>query len=434
MLGIARAAEPAAGSDAMAGVLIASPEPGWPQWRGPRRDGVSDEKGLLPQWPAEGPPLLWKATGLGRGYSAPVVTGGRIHLAGDVGDDLILFTLDLQGRPVWQATNGAAWKGSWPGARASAAVRDGRLFHMNAHGQVGAFEAATGKPLWSANVLERFQGTNIIWALSECLLVDGTNVIVTAGGAKAVMAALDAATGRTVWSSEPLLLGPSTDPAHERVAEPAGVADSPAYASPILFRLGGRRHIAGLANQHAFGVDADTGRLLWTRPMSTRYRVIATTPVLWRDAVFVTAPDSEGGQLFRVRDTGAAVTLERLWTAPIDTCQHGVVVVGDRLFGPFYRDNRRWVCIDLPTGGIRYETHELAMGASIWADGRLYCLAQDGEAVLMEPGADGFRFAGRFRLVPKKVSDAWPHPVLLDARLYLRYHETLYCYDVRASR
>ena len=305
---------------------------------------------------------------------------------------------------------------------------------MNAHGQVGAFEAATGKPLWSANVLERFQGTNIVWALSECLLVDGTNVIVTAGGAKAVMAALDAATGRTVWSSEPLLLGPSTDPAHERVAEPAGVADAPAYASPILFRLGGRRHIAGIANRHAFGVDADTGRLLWTRSMSTRYRVIATTPVLWRDAVFVTAPDSEGGRLFRIRDTGAAVTLERLWTAPIDTCQHGVVVVGDRLFGPFYRDNRRWVCIDMPTGGIRYETRELAMGASIWADGRLYCLAEDGEAVLMEPGADGFRFAGRFRLVPKKVSDAWPHPVLLDGRLYLRYHETLYCYDVRASR
>ncbi len=77
--------------------LITSPEPGWPQWRGPRRDGVSEEKGLLSRWPEGGPKLLWKVDGLGKGWSSPIVTGGRLYVTGDVGDDLVVFAFDSNG-------------------------------------------------------------------------------------------------------------------------------------------------------------------------------------------------------------------------------------------------------------------------------------------------------------------------------------------------
>jgi outer membrane protein assembly factor BamB len=365
-----------------------------------------------------------------------VIAGGRIFITGDTDDVLIVRAFDLQGRPLWQATNGAAWTRSWPGARAACAVSDGRVFHMNAHGRVVALDAATGRELWAVNVLERFEGHNITWALSECLLVDGPRTLVTAGGAKALMAALDTKTGATVWQSDPLRLGPSPSDAQQRLAEPAGEVDSAGYASPILFRLGGRRHIVNCSNRHVFGVDADTGSLLWTRPMPTRYRVLASTPVLWRDRVFVTGPDGEGGRMFRIVDGGDGVRVETAWTSPMDTGQHGVTVVGDRMYGPFYRQADRWVCVDPSTGGVEYETREMSMGASIHADGRLYCVTQSGDVRLVEPGPSGFRMCGRFRLAPtgKPVRDCWTHPVLLDGRLYLRHHDVLFCLDVRAPQ
>ncbi|MHC4565967.1 MAG: hypothetical protein ACYTE3_09435, partial [Planctomycetota bacterium] len=107
--------------------LIASPESGWPQWRGPRRDGISDEKDLLQSWPQGGPELLWKVEGLGTGWSSPIIVGSRLYITGDVGDDLVVFAFDLQGNPKWQAKNGRAWKGPYPGARACCAFSEGRL-------------------------------------------------------------------------------------------------------------------------------------------------------------------------------------------------------------------------------------------------------------------------------------------------------------------
>lgn len=412
--------------------LITSAEPGWPQWRGPRRDGLCDEIGLWPQWPEGGPKLLWTVSDLGRGYSAPIITGGRIFLAGDVGQDLKLFALDLQGRLLWQATNGQAWQGPYPGARASCTYSAGRLYHLNAHGRLACLEAATGAELWAVNVLERFGGKNITWALSENLLVDGPRVLVTAGGAKALMAALDKHTGATVWTSEPLRLGWSNDPAHERVAEPPGQPDSASYSSPILFTLGGRRHVVNCSLRHVFGVDADTGRLLWSRPMPTRYEVIACTPVLVGDAVFVTAPDCEAKGLYRIQPHGSTVRVERVWSGGMDTCHGGVVLWDGRLYGSWYRNRRGWACVDARTGRLVCDFKDLASGSVLYADGRLYCLGQEGEMALLKPTADGLEFAGRFRLVPRRVNDAWTHPVIHDGRLYLRYHETLYCYDIRA--
>ncbi len=162
--------------------LIPSPEPGWPQWRGPRRDGICDETGLLPEWPASGPKLLWKTGGLGRGYSAPIVTHGRIYLTGDVGDELHIFALDLEGRVVWRAKNGAAWRTPYPGARAISTYSEGRLYHENAHGRLACFDATTGAELWAVDLFDRFGGKNLTWAMSECLVVDGPRVIVTPGG------------------------------------------------------------------------------------------------------------------------------------------------------------------------------------------------------------------------------------------------------------
>jgi outer membrane protein assembly factor BamB len=430
-LWLAAVAPAAVASERATARLIASPEPDWPQWRGPNRDGVSPETGLLQQWPEDGAKLLWKASGLGRGYCAPIVVGNRIYLTGDVGDELHIFALDLQGQRVWQTQNGRAWTGPYPGARASCTYSESRLYHLNAHGRVACLDTATGAELWAVDVLARFGGRNITWALSECLLVDGPRVIVTAGGTNALLAALDKKTGATVWSSKPLFLGTLDDPARKRLAEPAGEVDRASYASPILFKLGDRRHLVNCSLRHVFGADADTGELLWTRPLPTRYSVITATPVLVGDAVFVTAPDGEGGALYRIHPQGTRVHIETVWTTKLDTCQGGFVHRDGALYGSWYRQEKGWVCLDARTGAVRYQTQDLAKGSVLYADGHLYCLSEEGEMALLKPTPQGFEFAGRFRLVPERTRDAWTHPVILNHRLYLRFHDTLFCYDIR---
>jgi len=401
-----------AAQDAPPGKLIASKEPGWPQWRGPRRDGISDEKGLLPSWPEGGPKLLWKAGDLGRGWSSPIVTGGSIFITGDVGDELKLYALDLEGRPTWTAANGKAWTGQYPGARSSFAFSEGSLYLMNSHGRVVCLDAATGKETWTVDALQRFEGVNILWGLAECLLVDGPRVIVTPGGKKASMAALDKKTGATVWTTEPI------------------EKNDAGYASPILFELHGRRQLVNYSSRQIFGVDADTGRLLWKRPRPSEYIALCFTPVFCGDGVFVTTPGKNGGTRYRLGARDGQV--DALWDNKLDTLQGGAVLVDGRLYGSGYEGFKGWGAVDLGTGEPAVTTRELASGSVIAADGRLYCFSERGEMALVKPTPTAFEFTGRFTLPGESKKDAWAQPVICDGRLYLRYHETLYCYDVRA--
>ncbi|HNS20339.1 MAG TPA: PQQ-like beta-propeller repeat protein [Sedimentisphaerales bacterium] len=392
---------------------IASPEPGWPQWRGPRRDGVCDEKGLLASWPQDGPTLLWKIDGLGKGWSSPIVVGERIYITGDVGDDLIAYALDLDGAIQWQVKNGRSWKTPYGGARACCAYSEDRVYNLNAHGRLACLDAASGREQWAVHILERFQGKNITWALSECLLVDGERVIVTPGGRRALMAALDKHTGETLWTTEPL------------------EDDLASHSSPILFLWGGRRIIANCSSAHGFGVDADTGKLLWTVPLKNPHGVNTSTPIYGSGSVFFVTPYSEYGRLYRLASNDQGMAAAHVWTSPIDTVTGCGVLVDGILFASGYRDAKWWLGIDWQTGRTKCELRDLTTGAAIWADQRLYVLDERGMVALLKPGPDSMEIAGQFRLTNDEVRDAWAHPVLLNGRLYLRYHDTLWCYDVK---
>ena len=394
--------------------LIASPEAGWPQWRGPRRDGICAESGLLPAWPQDGPRLLWKQSGMGQGWSSPILADQKLFITGDIGDQLIVFAFDRDGQLLWRSSNGSSWTGSYPGARASCCYSDGRLYHLNAHGRLACFDATDGNPLWAVDICARFEAKNITWALSECLLVDGSHVIVTPGGARALMVALDKHTGETVWATPPL------------------PRENPSHSSPILFQWRGRRMIANCSSAHGFGVDADDGTLLWTVPLKNQFGVNAATPIYGSGAVFFVTPYAEEGRLYQLRADGPGFTPEQIWQSSLDTVTGSGVLVDGTLLAAGYRKNKWWMALDWRTGEVTSQLKELTTGAAVYADGRLYCLDEKGMVGLVAPAADGLKLVGQFQLVKDRVSDAWAHPVLLDRRLYLRYHDTLYCYDVAA--
>ena len=176
----------------------------------------------------------------------------------------VIYAFDLNGKPQWRSKNGESWTGSYPGARACCVYSEGKLYHINAHGRVACLSAATGKELWACDVQQRFHASEPTWAFSECLLVDGPRLIVTPGSGKALMAALDKQNGRTLWTTGPL------------------GEDRATYSAPILFRYGGRRTVANCSSAHGFGVDADTGKLLWTVPLRNSFGVNVTIARLRR--------------------------------------------------------------------------------------------------------------------------------------------------------
>ena len=285
---------------------------------------------------------------------------------------------------------------------------------MNAHGRVVCLDAATGKELWAVNVLERFQGQNTTWARSECLLVDGPRVIVTPGGEKGLMAALDKQTGQTVWTAEPI------------------PGDRASHSSPLLFRHAGRRIIANCSSAHGFAVDADSGKLLWKVPLESPYGVNVAEPVYGEGRIFCTTPYIYG-TCYRLQREDSAFRPEKTWNTTLDTCTGSVLLVDGLLYGSGYKEHKSWLSIDWKSGETRYEYKGLTTGAAVYAEGRLYCLAEDGRVGLLRPGNGGFTSDGEFQLVTARVHDAWAHPVLLRGRLYLRYHDQLWCYDVRST-
>ncbi|MDH7569992.1 MAG: PQQ-binding-like beta-propeller repeat protein [Armatimonadota bacterium] len=252
--------------------------------------------------------------------------------------------------------------------------------------------------------------------MSECLLVDGSRVIVTPGGNKALMAALDTRTGATVWTTPPIL------------------GDQATYTSPILFRYGGRRLIANCSAKHGFGVDADTGKLLWTVPLESRYHATCATPVYADGALFYVSPYGPEGARYNLSVTPQGIRATLAWQTSLDCLTGGAIVVDGTLFGSGYQTTRWWHSLDWRTGAERYQLRDLLKGAAVYADGRLCCLSEDGVVALLRPTAEAFEVAGRFRLVDARKRDAWAHPVLLHGRLYLRYHDTLWCYDVRRGQ
>lgn len=394
---------------------LATSEPDWPQWRGPRRDGVTDETGLLSSWPQGGPKCLWTIDGLGRGWSSPIVVGDRLYVTGDVEDDLIIYAFDLDATPLWKVTNGRSWQKSYDGARACCAYSDGRIYNMNAHGRVTCLDAATGKEQWAVNILDRFEGENIRWAVSECLLIDGDHLIVTPGGKKALMAALDKTTGKTIWTTEPL------------------GDDVVSHCSPILFEHGGYRQIANCSSAHGFGVDAETGKLLWTAPLENKYGTNISTPVYHDGRIFLMTPYTQLGRQYSLDVNGKEITARLTWTHPVDAVTGSGIVVDGRLYAAGYHKTRWWHVIDWATGQEIQELKQFTTGAAIYADGHLYLQDQEGQVALLKPVPTGLEIVSQFELVEKHRRDVWAHPVLLNGRLYLRYHDRLFCYDVKAD-
>jgi len=366
----------------------------------------------LKSWPAGGPKLLWTASGIGKGWSSPVFSGDRIYITGDVDKELHVFALTLDGKHKWKAINGKAWAKPFGGARASCTYDDGRVFNMNAYARLACLNAKDGKEMWTVDLMKEFDAKKIYFGFSESVIVDGDRLIATPGGKKGTVVCLDKKTGKTVWAAG----GQGEEAAN--------------YSSAILVKLGGKRQVIACGSRHTFGVDADKGKILWSHRHAIKKSMSTSIPVLHNNLLFITNSCREYGTSYCLQIDTSGRKAKKIWTSGLDNSHGSVVTVGGRIYSASSRKLPGWLCVDFESGKTKYVKKDLVRGSLICADGRLYCLAQTGTMALLKPTDKGFENTGQFQLVKGK-KDVWAHPVICSGKLYLRYHDKLYCYDIR---
>jgi outer membrane protein assembly factor BamB len=245
----------------------------WAQWRGPDRDGHSSDKGLLKEWPAGGPKLVWKATGLGLGYATVSLAGDRLYTMGDKQDANYLLALNAEnGQPVWSARvgkTGAPGWGGFAGPRAAPTIDGDRVFAVGQYGELVCADAATGREIWRKHYVDDLGGELPEWGFSGMPLVDGDQVVVAPGGKRGNLAALNKKTGELIWQSTEL-----TDGIH--------------YSSPMQVEIGGVRQYVQLTDAHVAGIAAKDGQVLWRAERIGKTAVIPT-PIYHEGYVYVTS-------------------------------------------------------------------------------------------------------------------------------------------------
>ena len=379
------------------------------RWRGDQLNGSYPDQGLLKEWPAGGPTILWNYDGLGKGYSAPVIHGDRIYMTGTPDKEGFVFILNLEGKLITRYPYGPEFLDSYPGSRCAPVVVADRIYVPSTLGVIYCLSADNGKQIWKKDLLNDFDGVQIQWGYTENLLVDGDVVYCTPGGKKYNVVALNRMTGDVVWSSP-------------------GLGEASAYCSPLVVELPTRRLLVTHTASHILGMDATTGKLLWSHAQPNQYSVHANTPLYHDGGLFCFSGYGQGGVKLKLNEDGSAVTKQWV-TKSYDSRMGGAVFLNGYIYGSGDK-NRTWQCLDWNTGEQKWVSGDLTIGVVIMADGMLFGYSQRGELALMKANPASFELKGKTQ-VTLGTDQHWAHPVLHDGVLYVRHGNSLIAYKAK---
>lgn len=390
----------------------------WPQFRGPNRDNVSTETGLMKSWPDGGPELLWTANGFGEGYSAVSVAGGKVFTMGTQGNSQAVFARDLTtGDEVWSTDCGPYYKqGAGNGPRSTPTVDGEFVYVLGGGGELSCLDAKSGRVTWQKNILRDFGGSNITWGICESVLIDGDKLICTPGGRGATMVALNKRNGNVVWQ--------------------AAVPGNPqaSYASPIAVTAGGVKQYVTFTSRSVIGVRASDGRPMWQDDASANGTANCSTPLFYDNHIFSASGYGTGGALLRLASArGETSAQRRFFTKDMKNHHGGMVIVDGYLYGS--NDPGILTCIDLRDGSVKWQNRSVGKGSLTYADGRIYLRSEGGGGTmaLVEATPAAYRELGRFDQPNRTGRSAWAHPVVAAGKLFLRDQDLMLCYDVKGN-
>ncbi|HNY26591.1 MAG TPA: PQQ-like beta-propeller repeat protein [Candidatus Sumerlaeota bacterium] len=400
----------------------------WPQWRGPDRNGISKESGLLQEWPKEGPALAWKVDKLGGGDSAPTIAGGRIFFMSNLGEDEVVWALsEKDGQTIWKTRLGPVFNQRTPqskeGPSCSPTVDGEHLYVEGLAGNVVCLRIKDGGIVWQRSLTQDFGGRVPMWSYRESPLVDGDKVICTPGGADAALVALNKLTGETIWKAS------------------LGGEGGASYSSVIAIDFEGQRQYVQLLSNTLAGFAASDGKFLWRydKP-ANRMGINCSTPLSQDGLVFASSAYGAGGGLVMLsKDPNGGVKAEEVYSAADMQSHHGgMILFGGSLYGATGgNEGGALACLDFETGKVQWDQRATAgrqaKGSLTMAGGRLYYRMENGTVVLIEPSAKEYLERGRFEQPERRTQPAWAHPVVANGKLYIRDQDLLFCYDVKAK-
>ena len=407
----------------------------WPQWRGPTRDGVWRESGVVEAFPDGGLPIRWRAP-IGSGYCGPTVADGRVYVADRLEEPQEVERIRCfeweTGKPLWTHEYGCSYAGiSYDaGPRCSVLVHDGRTYSLGAAGHLFCLDAAGGEVLWSHDLTEEYEVRMPIWGIAASPVVEGELLIVPASGAEgAYLVAFELETGKERW---------------------AALADRGNYSAPIVIDQAGKRVLVCWTGDRVVGVDARTGRLRWEVPFAARRMPLGVaSPVHHGDKLFFTG-FYDGSLLLRVDRDEAAV--EELWrrSGPNETrtdALHSTISTpllrADHVYGVDSYGELR--CLRLADGERVWEDLT-AVPKARWSTihfvqngERTWMFNERGELLIAELTPQGFREISRTKLIEptrgqlnQRNGVCWSHPAFAYRHVFARNDEELVCADLTA--
>ena len=395
-------------------VVVAAAD--WPQWQGADRTRMSKETGLLKEWPAAGPPVIWTANNLGTGYGSMAVVGDRVFLQGARGPSSFVIALNrADGMEVWAKAIGPIdtrmRTNMGAGPRGTPTVDGDRLYVLTEAGDLACLKT-DGSPVWQLNILKDFGGSQLQWMISESPLVDGPHLVVSPGGPGAGIVKLDKMTGKTVWTTKEL-------------------SDTAGYSSITVADVQGVRTYMTFTARAGVGVRASDGKLMFSYAKAANNVANIATPVFSDDKVFFSSAYGAGGGLLALTVKDGEVAATEVYHTPNMRNHHGGMVLVDGYLYGF--SDLILTCLEFATGNVMWRDRSVGKGSVTYADGHLYIQGENSMVGLAEASSTGYREKGRFS-IPEKGQLSWAHPVISDGRLYVRNQDTLLVYDIKAAR
>ena len=387
----------------------------WPSFDGAARSNVSQESGLLKEWPEAGPKIAWRVQGLGEGYSSVSVANGFVYTMGNVGNAETVTAIKLDtGKIAWQQKTAPASRlSAGNGPRSTPTVDGDFVYSLGGNGDLSCMNAKTGKPVWQINILKEFAGDNISWGICESVLIDGDKLICTPGGKQGTLVALNKKNGKLIWKC----MVPGSPQA--------------GYSSAIIAEVGGVRQYIQFTSANVVGVRAEDGTYLWSNDASANGTANCSSPLFAQDMVFSATGYGKGGAMVELSSTGGKTDARFAYhTNKMESHHGGMALVDGHVYGS--SDPGVLRCLDLKTGDVKWENRSVGKGSLTVADGHIYVRSENGPVALVELTSEEYREKGRFDQPSRSDASAWPHPVVAHGKLFLRDQDLLLVYDVKA--
>jgi len=386
------------------------------QWRGPNRSGIYNETNLLNEWPENGPELLWKYEGIGKGYAAPAVLKEKIFINGEQDSLSFIFAFDTKGNLLWKSPNGKEFMGegfssSYPGARSTPTVVNNLIYATTGMGRIACFETSTGAEKWAVDIVKDLGGNYSEFGYSESVTVDDKNVYCFPSGAETNMAALDRFTGKTMWASEAL-------------------KDTFSYCSPILVDLPTRKILITHSKHKLYAIDCSNGEALGSYNLKgVQWDGDHVNSPLYADGyIYFIGDDEKGSGAIKLELSQNGEIIKEVWSnKKIRNNFGGYVKIENKLFTSI---KGNWLKIlDLDNGSVA-DSVKVANGSLIYADNKFICYGMNGEVNLIYYKQNKFEITSTFK-IKQGTGHHFSHPVVANGIMYVRHGNTLLAYKIK---